>query len=71
MIETTAGTPIFNAGDHVVLVRGGYLGTPGVFLHLRKDPKWADIAENDGSVRAHPVEWLGQSAGSTERNRTV
>ncbi len=71
MIETTAGTPVFNEGDRVVLAHGGYMGTPGVFLHLRADPKWADITESDGSVRAHPVEWLAHSTSSTERIRTV
>ena len=36
-------------------------GTLGVFLHLREDPKWADITERNGSVRSHPVEWMAHS----------
>ncbi len=50
--------PTFREGDEVVLARGTYQGTPGVFLHLNKDVKWADITERNGSVRSHPVEWL-------------
>lgn len=48
----------FREGDRVVLAQGTYRGTPGVFLRLRKDVKWAEITERDGSVRSHPVEWL-------------
>ena len=51
----------FHEGDEVVLATGSYQGTPGVFLRLREDPKWADISERDGSVRSHPVEWLAHS----------
>jgi hypothetical protein len=69
MIETTVVTPEFREGDQVVLARGTYTGTPGVFLHRREDPNWADIAERDGSVRRHPVEWLEHSSATAERNR--
>jgi hypothetical protein len=54
--------PTFREGDEVVLARGSYQGTPGVFLHLNDDPKWADIKERNGSVRSHPMEWLAHSA---------
>jgi hypothetical protein len=54
--------PEFHEGDAVVLAEGTYQGTPGIFLRLRQDPKWADITEHDGSVRSHPVEWLAHSA---------
>jgi hypothetical protein len=54
--------PEFQEGDAVVLAEGTYQGTPGIFLRLRQDPKWADITERDGSVRSHPVEWLAHSA---------
>jgi hypothetical protein len=67
MIETKAMNQVFREGDEVVLVGGGYTGTPGVFLHLREDPKWADVRERDGSIRRHPVEWLSHSARTTER----
>jgi hypothetical protein len=52
---------LFREGDNVVLVRGTYQGTPGVFLRLRADPRWADITERDGIVRSHPLEWLAHS----------
>jgi hypothetical protein len=45
-----------------VLDRGSYQGTPGVFVRLRKDVKWADIRERNGSLRSHPVEWLAHAA---------
>jgi hypothetical protein len=51
----------FLEGDNVVLKRGTYQGTPGVFLRLRADPKWADITERNGIVRGHPLEWLAHS----------
>ncbi len=50
--------PAFHAGDEVVLARGSYQGTPGVFLHLNADPNWADIRERDGHIRNHPLEWM-------------
>jgi hypothetical protein len=50
--------PSFREGDQVVLAEGTYQGTTGVFLHLRKDIKWAEITEKNGSVRCHPVEWM-------------
>ena len=50
----------FLEGDEVELIAGSYPGTLGVFVRFREDVKWADIAERDGSVRRHPVEWLGR-----------
>jgi hypothetical protein len=55
----------FHEGDEVVLTEGTYQGTLGVFLRLREDIKWADITERNGSVRSHPVEWLGHSVDAT------
>ncbi len=58
-------TPVISAfreGDAVVLASGTYEGTRGVFLRLKADPRWADIAEPDGAVRSHPVVWLAHSA---------
>jgi hypothetical protein len=52
----------FQEGEAVVLARGSYQGTLGVFLRLREDPLWADIQENGGAVRSHPVEWLEHAA---------
>jgi len=54
--------PAFREGDEVVLAEGTYQGTPGVFLRLNQDVKWADIAERDGSIRSHPVAWLARAA---------
>lgn len=56
--------PEFREGDEVTLAEGTYQGTVGVFLHLRKDVKWADVAERDGSIRSHPVAWLALSGGA-------
>jgi hypothetical protein len=64
MMDTKAASETFREGDEVVLVHGTYPGTPGVFLHLREDPKWANIRERDGSIRRHPVEWLAHSANA-------
>jgi hypothetical protein len=55
----------FRAGDEVVLTDGTYQGTLGVFLRLREDVKWADITERNGSIRSHPVVWLGHFADAT------
>jgi hypothetical protein len=51
----------FHEGDEVVLAKGTYQGTSGVFLRLREDVKWADITERNGSIRSHPVAWLARS----------
>jgi hypothetical protein len=48
----------FRRGDKVVLTRGTYPGTQGIFLRFREDASWADIRERDGSIRSHPVAWL-------------
>jgi hypothetical protein len=54
----------FQEGDKVVLAEGTYQGTPGVFLRLRGDVKWADITERNGSIRSHPVTLLAHSGGA-------
>ena len=61
--------PAFHEGDHVYLAKGFYQGTTGTFLHLRDDPKWADILEANSAVRAHPVEWLRIVRLSSEPRR--
>jgi hypothetical protein len=55
----------FHEGERVVLAQGTYQGTPGVFLRLGQDPKWAEITEGDGTIRSHPVAWLAHSAAAT------
>ena len=57
---------LFHGGDEVVLAKGTYQGTPGVFCRLKEDVKWADITETDGSIRSYPVEWLARSAVATK-----
>jgi hypothetical protein len=52
----------FHDGDEVVLARGTYQGSLGVFRHLNADARWADITERSGAVRSHPVEWLEHAA---------
>ena len=56
--------PAFREGDKVVLALGSYQGTPGVFVQLTPDVKWAEIRELNGEVRNHPVEWLAHSPAS-------
>jgi hypothetical protein len=64
---------VFREGDEVALSGGTYWGTPGVFIRLKADTNWADIAERNGKIRSHPVAWLshakgppnGQTAGKT------
>ena len=56
-METKSGTA-FQEGDEVVLARGSNRGTPGRFLRLRPDPRWAEITERNGVVKMHPTEWL-------------
>ena len=62
MTTETPVIPVFHQGDAVVLASGTYQGTAGVFLRLRPDVKWADIAERNGGVRSHPVAWLALAA---------
>jgi hypothetical protein len=42
----------------VVLYEGMYNGLSGRFLGLRTDPNWADIQEQNGQIRSHPVVWM-------------
>jgi hypothetical protein len=51
----------FREGDEVVLAKGSYEGTLGIFLRLKEDVNWADITERNGDVRCHPVIWLAHS----------
>jgi hypothetical protein len=60
--------PKFCEGDQVVLARGSYQGSLGIFLRLREDARWADITERNGSIRSHPVEWLSHSEASLPLN---
>jgi hypothetical protein len=67
MAQTEPTSPVFQQGDEVVLVKGTYQGTLGVFVRLRDDVAWAEIAERNGHVRSHPVAWLGHCE---ERDRS-
>ncbi len=58
MISNRSNVKDFKEGDQVVLVEGTYPGTRGVFLNLRTDPNWADIQEQSGRIRSHPLVWL-------------
>lgn len=62
MISVRPVSYAFREGDEVRLAEGTYQGTSGVFLRLREDVNWADVAERDGSIRSHPVAWLAHSA---------
>ena len=50
--------PGFQKGEAVMLARGTYQGTRGIFLHLNADALWADIEETGGTICSHPVAWL-------------
>ena len=65
MMNTRPAGPAFREGDEVVLAQGTYPGTLGVFVRLKEDVNWADIAERNGDVRSHPVIWLAHSASAT------
>ena len=48
----------FEIGDSVLLFKGPYCGTPGIFAGFCDDPKWGNL-EAAGEVPCrHPVEWL-------------
>jgi hypothetical protein len=64
MIDNKPAEAAFREGDKVVLAKGSYQGTLGVFLRLKEDTKWADITEPTGDVRSHPVEWLAHVVGT-------
>jgi hypothetical protein len=55
---------VFHEGDDVVLAEGTYQGTLGVFVRLKKDVNWADIAERNGGIRSHPLAWLDHSTAA-------
>jgi transcription antitermination factor NusG len=59
----------FKPGDQVLLARGSYQGTSGVFLRLHTDTNWADIQEQNGSIRMHPVAWLTDYNGKKEQTK--
>lgn len=61
MLDDSLDGKTFREGDMVVLARGTYQGTPGVFVHLQDDVNWAEIRERDGSLWSHPVVWLAHA----------
>jgi len=52
----------FVVGERVRLVAGTYGGTCGRFEGVCADPGWAQIREDSGRVRNHPMEWLEREA---------
>lgn len=50
--------PVFHQGDQVIIAKGNNEGAIGVFLRLRPDTNWAEIADRNGNMRSHPVAWL-------------
>jgi transcription antitermination factor NusG len=63
LVHTAPVACTFRQGDEVVLAEGTYQGTLGVFIHLRMDVNWAEVEEQDGRVRSHPVAWLALALG--------
>jgi hypothetical protein len=64
MIDTRCSDPVFRDGDQVVLAKGTYQGTRGVFVRLNDSIDWATITERNGAVRSHPVVWLAHAAAA-------
>jgi hypothetical protein len=50
--------PAFCEGDEVVLTKGTYEGTPGVFLRLKEDTTWGPTSPSEMAVSAATL-WLG------------
>jgi hypothetical protein len=69
MTDRPAGD-VFREGDEVVLGRGTYQGTLGVFVRFKTDLNWADIAERNGHIRSHPVAWLDHLTTQRSQLRT-
>jgi hypothetical protein len=69
-VNINGNNSVFHQGDEVVLVRGSYQGTPGIFFRLKADPTWADVTERNGMIRTHPVEWLGHRSQVAEGKQT-
>ena len=65
MMSTQPAGPTFREGDEVLLAKGSYQGTLGIFLQAKEDTNWADIRERNGAIRSHPVIWLAHSVAST------
>lgn len=63
-------SPTFHHGDEVVLAKGSYVGTRGVFICFREDVRWAEITESNGVARRHPVEWLEHCVCATPHSGT-
>ncbi len=61
----------YNEGDPVVVARGTYQGTRGVFLRLKEDSNWADITEPNGVVRSHPIAWMDHAAPAQSESDIV
>jgi len=58
MLDDRIDRQTFREGDMVILDRGTYQGTPGVFVRLLQDVNWAEIRTGDGRLCNHPVTWL-------------
>ena len=58
MVITGVDRRPFQEGQEVVLDNGTYCGTLGVFIRLKDDVNWAEIQEQNGAVRSHPVTWM-------------
>jgi hypothetical protein len=61
MLDDKTDGSKFHEGDMVVLDRGTYQGTPGVFVRFGEDVNWAEIRVSDGSLWSHPVAWLAHA----------
>ena len=70
MMNAQPAGPTFREGDEVVLAKGSYQGTLGVFPHVNEDTNWADIRERNGAIRSHPVNMAGSFRDPTFQKLT-
>ena len=60
MMSTQPAGPTFREGDEVVLAKGSYQGTLGIFLHMKEDTNWR-TSGNATALSSHPVIWLARA----------
>jgi len=69
MTTTKPLVPVFHQGEAVILAKGNNEGATGVFLKLRPDKNWADVADQNGNVRSHPVVWLEHAKPAAAKDK--
>ena len=70
-IADAINNPRFHSGDRVILAKGPYKYTRGIFLALKQDVKWAAIRESNGVANSHPVDWLRSDSDESSADATI